>query len=232
MGNIRQGPPEAIVLHLMREHAIGTFVETGTFMGNTARWASNHFKHVFTIEFAESIYRQAVAAHAGVPQITFLFGHTREKLAEVVPQLGAPAIFWLDAHWSDGATYGAGDECPVLDEIAIIVGASADHIILIDDARMFLAPPPRPHETSAWPDIAAVTQALDARGPRYTVVLEDVIVSAPASARAALSTYFQNYVTAQLRQPQPARRGLLGRARQTYQRAIGRVRRVARSGQK
>lgn len=232
MGNIRQGPPDTIVLHLMREYAIGIFVETGTFMGNTARWASTYFKQVFTIEFAESIYRQAVAAHASIPQITFLYGHTREKLAELVGQLSAPAIFWLDAHWSDGATYGAGDECPVLDEIAIIVQANADHIILIDDARMFLAPPPRPHEASAWPDIASVTQALDTRGPRYTVVLEDVIVSAPASARAALSDYFQSYVTAQLRQPQPARRSLLGRARQTYQQAVRRVRRTARSGQK
>ena len=207
------------MLHLLRQYHVALFVETGTFLGNTARWASQHFRQVFTIEFAEPIYQQALAAHGHVPQITLLFGHTREQLAALLPRLGAPAIFWLDAHWSDGATYGANDECPILDEIAIILGDQEQHFILIDDARLFLASPPQPHQATQWPDIAAVLRALDARGRRYTVVLEDVIISAPAAAEAELRGYFQHYTTAQLRQSQPRRPGLLARARQSYRQA-------------
>lgn len=228
MGNIRQGPPEEIVLHLRNTYKVPVFVETGTFLGNTARWASQHFSTVFTIEFAEAIYHQAVSAHQHIAHISFLYGHTREKLAEVVNTLSTPAIFWLDAHWSDGATYGANDECPVLDEVTIILQSAHNHFILIDDARMFLAPPPYPHQATAWPDLNAITQALNAQGERYTLVLEDVIISAPASAKAGLLDYFQNYTTAQLRQKQlaPARPGLINKMQRAYQHASKIARRI------
>lgn len=227
MGNIRQGPPEEIVLYLKRTYNVPVFVETGTFLGNTARWASQHFSAVFTIEFAEAIYHQAVSAHRHISHIAFLYGHTREKLAEVVNTLSTPAIFWLDAHWSDGATYGANDECPVLDEVTIILQSAQDHIILIDDARMFLAPPPHPHHSAAWPDLSTIIYALNTRGERYNVVLEDVIISAPASAKAELRDYFQHYTTGQLRQKQPAARpGLLNKVQRAYQQATGLARRV------
>lgn len=218
MGSIRQGPPEAIVLQLMQRYQVPTFVETGTFLGSTARWASQHFQHVYTIEFAESIYQQALAAHGQIEHISFLYGHTREKLAEVVAQLATPAIFWLDAHWSAGATYGVNDECPIADELAIILGAGQQHFILIDDARLFLAPPPQPHQAAQWPDIAAIMGQLNAHGQRYTVVLEDVIISAPAVLQAELRAYFQSYTTGQLAQAQPSSQpaGWLGRARQSY----------------
>ncbi|MBK9712997.1 MAG: hypothetical protein IPO81_17060 [Kouleothrix sp.] len=218
MGDIRQGPPEFLILHLLERYAIPNFVETGTFQGSTAAWASRHFKRVFTIEFAEPIYRQALATHGGLGNISFLYGHTREKLAEVVAQLDAPSLFWLDAHWSGGQTYGAGDECPVLDEIAIIDQTRADSFILIDDARLFLAPPPRPHRAEQWPDITAVIGRLSQRHDRYVAVVDDVVVAAPAHARADLAGYLQDLATArwQAAQPSGGKPGLRGQAQRVY----------------
>lgn len=221
MGNLRQGPPAAIVLHLMRRYQLRVFVETGTFIGSTAAWASQHFEQVYTIEFAEPIYRQALAAHGQIKNIAFLYGHTREKLAEVVGQLAAPAIFWLDAHWSAGATYGAQDECPVLDEIAIIQSSPHQHFILIDDARMFLAPPPAPHQAGQWPDIDTLLARLSAGRTHYAVVLEDVLIAAPKAAQLELREFYQSYATAQLRQAHPAAPpSLLARSKQAYRRAL------------
>jgi hypothetical protein len=217
MGIIRQGPPEHIVLHLAEQYRVPYFVETGTFLGDTAAWAGRHFRRAFTIEAAEPIYRQAVARHAGAENVAFLLGDTRARLAEIVPTLDAPALFWLDAHWSGGQTAGAADECPLLDEIAIVDRMRADSFILIDDARLFLAPPPRPHRAEQWPDLAAVAAGLTERVDRYVVVLEDVIIAAPATLRQDLAGYFQDIATAQLEAAQrPRKLGLRGQAARVY----------------
>jgi hypothetical protein len=120
MGIVRRGLPANIIAELQTTYQIPNFVESGTFLGDTAYWASKIFERAFTIEFSEPIYRRATEKYGYVKNISFLYGHTRERLKEVVTQLSAPAIFWLDAHWSGGQTYGESDECPVLDENVII----------------------------------------------------------------------------------------------------------------
>jgi hypothetical protein len=66
------------------------------------------------------------------------------------------------------------------------------HIVLIDDARLFLAPPPLPHEASHWPDIATICGLLSMPGTtRYVVVHEDVIIGVPDVARARLTEFIR-----------------------------------------
>jgi hypothetical protein len=191
MGIVRRGPPANIIAGLQSAYQIPNFVETGTFLGDTAYWASKIFQHVLTIEFSESIYRQATEKYGSVKNISFLYGHTRERLNEVVACLAAPAVFWLDAHWSGGQTYGESDECPVLDEIEIINRSTYDSYVFIDDARLFLSPPPSPHQAEQWPDITAVLRALNVIENRYIVVIEDVIIAIPVFARPQMIRYCQ-----------------------------------------
>ena len=196
MGIVRSGPPANIVAELQSAYHIPTFVETGTFLGDTAYWASKIFQHVLTIEFSESIYRQAIEKYSSVESISFLFGHAREQLKEVVAGLTAPAVFWLDAHWSGGQTYGESDECPILDEIEIINRSMHDSYVFIDDARLFLSPPPPPHQAEQWPDISAILGALNIVEDRYVVVIEDVIIAVPGFARPQMIRYCQEVNTA------------------------------------
>ena len=200
----------------MQQYHVPMFIETGTFTGSTAYWASQHFQQVFTIEFAKAIHQQAVAKYGQIKNIAFLYGDTRDQLARVVDQLSTPGIFWLDAHWSAGATYGEQDECPVLDEIEVIQRSKQQHFILIDDARMFLAPPPRPHKALQWPDIATVIQRLNTHAEQYIVVLEDVIISAPSATQSDLREFFHEYTTAQSHKAQITTKAsrLLTRAKQ------------------
>jgi hypothetical protein len=94
----------------------------------------------------------------------------------------------LDSHWSGGETYGKGDECPLLAESGAFRGKWDGHVLLVDDARLFLSPPPEPHKIQNWPTIDRVLTAI---GGRYSVIFEDVIVSVPEEAKEALSTYCQ-----------------------------------------
>jgi hypothetical protein len=192
----QSGPPKELMLMLRREFGLRDFVETGTFEGRTAVWAAGHFERVVTIENAKTIYERTSAQHAHVKNVRFVFGHSRDAIGGVVEGLTGPALFWLDGHWSGGETYGSGDECPVLDEIRTIDASHEDHFLLIDDARLFVAPPPRPHDAAAWPSIDDVVGALKARHPdAYVVIMDDVIVRVPKRAKKALIDFCQAVAT-------------------------------------
>jgi hypothetical protein len=191
MGIVRMGPPQELMVQLGASYDISTFVETGTYYGVTAFWASQIFAEVFTIEFSEDLYRQTSAKYKDVTNINFLYGDTRDRLTEIVSELETPALFWLDAHWSGGPTYGETDQSPVLEELKIITESEQDHFIFIDDARLFTSPPQPPHVVEQWPDIVTILNSLTAHKNRYIVIIEDVIIAVPEYARLVLVNYCQ-----------------------------------------
>lgn len=189
MGIVRMGMPTELVSKLQEAYNVQLFVETGTYHGKTALWAAEHFKTVITIEASPEIYAQVIATHSQVKNVKFLYGHSKEQLATLVPSMNEPCIFWLDSHWCGGVSYGESDECPLLEELLIINKSDQDHFILIDDARLFLNPPPPPHSPEQWPNINAVLDVLAAHRSRYTSVFEDIIVSVPQFAKAVVGEY-------------------------------------------
>jgi hypothetical protein len=182
MGALRMGPPFDIVLALKDAIGLRCFFETGTYLGDTTARAARHFARVVTVERAEAFHRRARERFAGSRTIECRLGESREWIARLLPEL-PPSLFWLDAHWSGGETAGEGEECPVLREIALLAPAADRHVILIDDARLFLAPPPAPHCPEQWPTIGEITAALAANHRPYVTVFEDVIVAVPARLR-------------------------------------------------
>jgi hypothetical protein len=191
MGLCRMGPPEALVLRLGRAFDVPYFVETGTLRGATAAWASQHFRRVWTIEASARLHVEAQQRHASRRNVEFVLGDSRRALPRVLGELDGPAIFWLDAHWSGRATHGTDDQCPLIEEIAEIDASPHPAYLLIDDARLFLAPPPASHRVDQWPNIAQVLAALVRGAARYVVVTEDVIVAVPPEARAAVIAHCQ-----------------------------------------
>jgi hypothetical protein len=195
MGATRMGPPPDLIEALKKQFAPGVFIETGTYRGATARWASSHFQTVYTIEASREAYDSARGIHQTLANVTFLFGSSPEVLRQLLPTIHAPALFWLDAHWMGSESFGETKECPLLDELKEINRSPNAHFILVDDARLFLAPPPLPHKAEQWPDIRAVLDELSQK-PRYTTVFEDVIVSVPETARGSISAFLQQRTTA------------------------------------
>ncbi|UKJ78108.1 hypothetical protein [Azospirillum brasilense] len=190
MGIVHPGVPEALTERLAAEAGITTFVETGTFQGRTAAWAAERFKRVITIEADPSLYRNAAERFRDVPNVTVLHGNSGELLRGVVDSLADPALFWLDAHWSGPGTAGETAECPVLEEIAAIDAGLPSHLVLVDDARMFLHPPHPLHNADAWPDVTGLVHALEKAGRGdYVAVIEDVILRVPRHLKDALRAY-------------------------------------------
>ncbi len=190
MGAITFGIPKKLVLQLRNIFKIETFIETGTFKGDTTSWAADNFKHVFTVENSSVLYKAALKRFSKRQNIECYFGSSPAKLPEILIQLKSPSIFWLDAHWCGGSTYGAGDECPLIDEILLVVECAEKHVIIIDDARLFLKPPSELHAGDQWPGLDEIVGLFSKRPGFYTFVCEDVIISMPLAGKEKLQSYF------------------------------------------
>jgi hypothetical protein len=190
MGAVTFGIPKNLVL-LIREHfSIEVFVETGTYKGKTSMWAAGLFREVYTIENSEELFNLSSKILSKYKNVHSLFGNSASQLKNVVDQIDHPCVFWLDAHWCGGDTYGSDDPCPLLDEIRIIKESVHKHILIIDDARFFLKPPPEPQNSGLWPGLKELTALLNEDEEYFTFTAEDVIVSLPESAKPALQSYF------------------------------------------
>jgi hypothetical protein len=193
MGIIRIGPPEELVLLIKNNKNISTFVETGTYFGGTAFWASEHFEKVITFENSEKLFQQAKERYGYIENIQFVFGDSRSELPHIVQILTGPAIFWLDSHWSGGETFGSNDECPLIAELEIIANSNVKHVLLIDDARLFASPPPKPHKLEQWPTLTDLFSVIKKIYPdSYVVVFEDVVICVPLEMKAFVSEFCQN----------------------------------------
>jgi hypothetical protein len=199
LGTTNFGPPADLVAYLQRTFDITCFFETGTLLGQTTAWAAERFAQVVTVERAPEYFNFVQVRFSDHPRVETLFGDSREHLKARAASLPT-TLFWLDAHWSGDVTAGADDECPLLDEIAAIAGDLDRHVVLIDDARLFLAPPDPPHNPDHWPSLCAITDALRAHHQPYIVVHEDVLIAVPSRARDALIGFLRDTARA----PAPA----------------------------
>lgn len=196
MGLIRMGPPTELIAKLAIEFSIPNLVETGTYYGGTAVWASQYFKNVSTIEYSKDLYEEAVGNFNHISNIEFIFGDSRSELTKLLARLEGGSIFWLDAHWSGGSTYGENDECPLIEEIEIINSYKFDSFIFIDDARLFTSPPYHPHKIEQWPNFTTVVDALKSvSNDKYIVIIEDVIIAVPGFAKKTVAHYCQEVNT-------------------------------------
>lgn len=180
------GVPEQLVQQLAAAGSADCFIETGTFHGGTTSWAAKHFGRVVTIEINPELSAKT-ASNLGHPQnVEFLVGDSAELLPKIASKLERPAVFWLDGHYCGPGTGDTSCECPIIAELEA-AAASPAPIILIDDARCFLGPPPPPHDPSQWINIDQIFRFISKRLPQHTTTIQDdVIISVPSKLKSIL----------------------------------------------
>jgi hypothetical protein len=192
MGIVNFGTPEEETDFLKNNMGLDVFVEGGTYKGGTAKNMSEKFNKVYTIEKSDVMFDLAKENLKNNKNIVMLKGDTREHLRNIIAE-NDNILFWLDAHWSGGDTYGATDECPLVEELNIIFEYNKNHVVLIDDARLFLAPPPSPHNFKNWQSLTDICKTLP--DDWQMVVFEDVIYLYPNIINDEFKAYLQSKIT-------------------------------------
>jgi hypothetical protein len=131
----------------------GTWVETGTFMGDTAALLALEAKEVYTIEPDRVLFEKAATRFHGNPSIHVIYGLSENVLPSLLATLSGTVNFWLDGHYSGGITHQGPTDCPVREELLSIETNLARYdnaTILIDDVRCF---DPSVPEFADYPDL-------------------------------------------------------------------------------
>lgn len=136
-------PPGVVKRNIIKQYGkiFGTdiFVETGTFLGNTVDSCRSSFNKIYSIELDKKLVVRAEKRFKKYKHITILEGDSEKILPEILNNITSPALFWLDAHYSGLNTAKAIIETPIMKELEFVFNHPIkDHVVLIDDARLFV----------------------------------------------------------------------------------------------
>jgi glycosyltransferase involved in cell wall biosynthesis len=171
---------------------LDVFVETGTFKGDTVEQIKELFDEIYTVELSKDYYNYCKERFKDCNQINLHHDNSPIFLKKLRKSIARRSvIYFLDAHWcvADN-TAGEKSQCPLLKELKAIKTLNNESVIIIDDARLFIAPPPVPHEISHWPDFGSVVKALKSLNSRNEVmIVNDTILFFPPVVKNKLKDY-------------------------------------------
>lgn len=189
-------PPHAVkqkmIKSFLSEFRYDVFVETGTYMGAMVRTILRDFKKIYTVELSPELYKRAADIFKRFSHVKCLQGDSGVVLHQLVPEIKQGAIFWLDGHYSGGITAKGEKVCPVYEELdAIIEHDNYQHLILIDDARLFL------NGEQGYPSVEEVKMHVEKKQSGYNFYLLStdtiVITKLKLDGRAGIDRYLQAY---------------------------------------
>lgn len=133
------------IQHLVEEFKPDIFLETGTCNGMTAKVAASFFKLVYTVELSQELYKAAVNLFVTLPNVSMYCDSSPAMIKKVLPSLSGHILFWLDAHYSGGATVCSNNDIndpeaytAIRKELEAIKECNMQNCtILIDDIRGF-----------------------------------------------------------------------------------------------
>lgn len=102
-----------------------SIVETGTYLGGTARWLAGLGLPVDTVEIDWGMFEGARARLSDLGNVTCHLGNSPDVLEDLLPGSAKPVLCFLDAHWQR--------YWPLLDEISVIGKLAPGAVLVVHD---------------------------------------------------------------------------------------------------
>ena len=158
-----------------------TWIETGTYRGDTAALLARDAKFVYTIEPAEHLYANAKKRFEHQSNVEVIHGLSEEVLPDLLPRLTGEINFWLDGHYSTGATYQGPKDSPLMDELATIERSLSKFtkvVILVDDVRYCANP--SVHQFSGYPKLDELVAWATRNGLYWHIEHDTMVIKNPS----------------------------------------------------
>jgi hypothetical protein len=196
MGAISFSIEKKLLQFFRQQLQVTTFVETGTYQGDSMNVAADIFDECHSIELSQDLYEATQSKFAGRANIKLYQGESATILNAASEQFAErPVVFWLDAHWCVGEnTAGQDSQSPLRDELRAIGRLHPQSVVLIDDARLYLCPPPEPHRFTDWPDFHDIVILLQSLSQHHRLmILNDVILFYPESIQTDMTLFARQH---------------------------------------
>lgn len=165
-------PPHLVKYETLLRHGVkgGSWIETGTYLGQMTRLLASSFPSVITIEPEEQLAKSAIDTLVPLGNVTVLSGSSEEMLADAVNELRGQSVnFWLDGHYSGDGTFRGLHQTPIVFELEIVRKTRhdfSDIMVFVDDFRLF-SHERRSH--SEYPTRTSLVKWADSIGFGWTV---------------------------------------------------------------
>jgi len=160
-----------------------TWVETGTFKGDTTIFLSKISKKVFTIEASQELYASAQKKFNKENKIKSIYGRSQNELPKILENIAGNVCFWLDAHYCGPKTFSQDTFCPILFELKTIISGLSrfnNVNILIDDIRDFSS------DRNDYPDKNKIIQLSLPHFPKWEII-NDILILQRVNPQSSLS---------------------------------------------
>ncbi|MDD2818505.1 MAG: hypothetical protein PHN51_06880 [Candidatus Nanopelagicales bacterium] len=134
--------PQSVKLEVLKRHGntLGTWVETGTYLGDTTKVLGASAKRVISIEPSKDLVIRARKRFQGKANIEIVEGLSEEVFEKVLSGISGSVCFWLDGHASGGLTHRGPVVTPIRYEL-LAIGKLKNQfdsmVVFIDDFRGF-----------------------------------------------------------------------------------------------
>ena len=118
----------------------GTWIETGTFFGDTTEFLARKASHIYSIEPSPILAERARRRFVSKPNVTVLEGLSEDHFARTLEELSGTVSLWLDGHYSGGPTHKGPVETPIISELEAVketLQRFSRLAVCVDDFRCF-----------------------------------------------------------------------------------------------
>jgi hypothetical protein len=155
------------LLTYARSFGLKNLVETGTLYGDMVEAMKNDFDRIYSIELSTELYEEAKERFQKEENIELIHGDSGIELKNVIKKINQPTLFWLDGHYSGGVTAKGNNDTPIYEELNHILNAEdRDHVIIIDDARLFGSDP-------AYPSIEELNEFIESKRSDVKIIVQE-----------------------------------------------------------
>lgn len=162
-----------------------TWVETGTYLGQTTALLASIAPKVYSVEPEPTLFFNARAALQHLPNVQLFHGTSEQVFPALLPQIAGDVNFWLDGHYSGGTTFQGPHDTPIMQELDAIrdnIGHYQSVCVLIDDVRCF---DPRQTAYSTYPRVDTLVDWARQMRFHWSIEHDIFIARSDAAARAS-----------------------------------------------
>ncbi len=140
--NYSSPSPQHVKIRILKANSLknATWVETGTYLGDTTLKLAKIARKVISIEPQIELSAFASTRLKRYKNVEIVNATSESCIARVLNGISGPTCFWLDGHYSGDVTFQGAEISPILAELSVISNflRSNEAVIFVDDFRLFV----------------------------------------------------------------------------------------------
>jgi hypothetical protein len=140
--NYSSPSPQHVKIKVLKSHALlnSTWIETGTYLGDTTSKLAKIANRVISIEPQAKLSLFSSKRLKRKKNVEVINATSESSIVRVLEGISGPTCFWLDGHYSGDVTFQGTEISAISIELAAISNYLVDNqvIVFVDDFRLFV----------------------------------------------------------------------------------------------